>query len=202
MGQDTCRLFDPSYSRGGRITRTCANHEMEERVLGSEGWPGKSQDFSLGLQESVPLEFRTGWETRVLRAWKYGILVVVLIAFKISCHDLISVSNKISRFHGAMIFFTESSYVLDNERDRLKFHRSRENLAFWRDFPPHFIPLPLSILLNGPRKEGFRFQPRVKLPSTNVFVVLTVDKSVFEQAWGVSPPRYLSPAGVTSLRVN
>lgn len=28
----------PLDSRGGGITRTCANHEMEERVLGSEGW--------------------------------------------------------------------------------------------------------------------------------------------------------------------
>lgn len=60
--------------------------------------------------------------------------------------------------------------------------------------PRYQIPPPF--LLNGSRQEGsVAFRHGVKLPTTNVFVMLTVDKSPFEQSWalqrarGASPPR-------------
>lgn len=62
MDRDTCRLFHPLCSG---ITRTCTNHEMEERVLGVGRGAGNPRILASGQRNRFPWNF--GWrETRVL----------------------------------------------------------------------------------------------------------------------------------------
>lgn len=53
-GRNTCRLFHPLYPG---ITRTCTNHEMEERVLGVERGAGNPRILASGQRNRFPWNF-------------------------------------------------------------------------------------------------------------------------------------------------